>query len=382
MKNKKTKQFKVIPFCISLLIVLLITGGIGIYTTFFYGGTDIKFLNGYLGYEENKDIPSTQEYIEKFVKLESTKYILNTKETGLSYRNPSTKQEYTSKKDDDVSDSNSNYFNNGVMRVYDYFDIILYTTLSETKNSEGEVETTLNYTFYFFNVNYEKLQTQNLSFQIAFVEGIDNRNSLDEYKDGEALVGDLALEKMMADESYGGDTIAIEYNYNYSDKGIDGSLYYLYDMGARFEGTDFVIENGANSLCVYKASLFNSSTYTYEDRDDDNDDKEESVASKDFADMENSTFLIYQLTTDKNGENVAKPIVEGTINNILTVDEANELNLLKGYSNTLYKVPTFIRYTWTNIVVFTGIAFVLSTVIAVLFYFIWVDDKTTSKKKK
>ena len=36
MKNKNLKQLKVIPFCISLIIVLLITGGIGIYTTFYF----------------------------------------------------------------------------------------------------------------------------------------------------------------------------------------------------------------------------------------------------------------------------------------------------------------------------------------------------------
>lgn len=384
MKNKKTKQFKVIPFCISLLIVLLITGGIGIYTTFFYGGTDLKFLSSYLGYEKNQDIPSTQEYIEKFVQLESTKYLLHTKETGLSYRDPNTKVAYSENKNNNLSSNNasSNYFNNGVMHVEGYFDIILYTTLSESENSKGEIDTTLNYTFYFYNINYENLQSQNLSFQIAFVEGIDSRTDISEYDHGESLVGDLALEKMMADNSYSGDTISIEYNYTYSDKGTSGAIYYLYDLGAKVDGTNYSVNNGANSLCVYKTSLFNSAPYTYEDREDDNDDAEESVGSKDLTDMENATFLIYQLTTDKNGDNVAKPIVEGTLNNILTEEEARELNLFKGYNNTLYKVPSFFRYTWTNIIGFTGIAFALSTVIAVLFYFIWVDEKKPTKKNK
>ena len=44
MNNKQKRKFKIIPFCISLLMVILVTGGIGVYTTFYYGETDKAFL--------------------------------------------------------------------------------------------------------------------------------------------------------------------------------------------------------------------------------------------------------------------------------------------------------------------------------------------------
>ena len=104
------------------------------------------------------------------------------------------------------------------------------------------------------------------------------------------------------------------------------------------------------------------------------DSEREYQRAREKQSKENNYKEIFEKKLDNFREHFEKLIQQG--------QEANELNLLKGYNNTLYKVPAFIRYTWTNIVVFTGIAFVLSTVIAVLFYFIWVDDKTTSKKKK
>ena len=75
MKNKQNKKFKIIPFCISLLMVILVTGGIGVYTTFYYGQTDVKFLDKYFDIEskENKNLP-TEQYIEKALQLENKFY--------------------------------------------------------------------------------------------------------------------------------------------------------------------------------------------------------------------------------------------------------------------------------------------------------------------
>lgn len=368
MKNRKTKNFKIIPFLISVLFVLLVTGGICFYTTFYYGNTDTKFLDKYLGIEENSSLIDKNEYIEKFVQLESSKYFLNTKETGLSYRDPETKTIFTEDKNNSLPLRSTDYFKNGVMHVEGYFDIVLYTTLYNSTNSKGEEETTINYTFYFYNINYEKLQSKELNIYIAFVDGVGAGD------DTETPTGDLALKYIMGDDSYGADASTIEYNYTYSDKGINGAYYYLYDLGAKISGTDYNVKD--DNLSVYKSNLSIAEnggfTYTV-------DDEEKIVDSMDFSDMKSTTFQIYQY--DSETDKAPKAIVEGTIENILTADEAKNLSLNNGYSNVLYKIPSYFKYTWTSIVLFTSIAFVLSSVIATLFYLIWVDEKATNKKK-
>ena len=362
MKNKNSKQFKIIPFFISLLIVLLITGGIGIYTTFYYGGTDLKFLEGYIGYDKNKNT-NTGDYIEKFVQLESSKYILNSKETGLNYRDPKTGLVY--EVDQTIE---GNVYKGDFMHVENYFDIALYAILTESENTKGEIELSVSYSFYFYNINYEKLQNQKPVFQIAFVEGVGTNTDEDDDK----LIGDEALEKMMADSSYGGDTISMKHSYTYAK-----NIFYLYDNGAKTVGTDYKIENGTNSLCAYKANLFNSSTYSYTNENEETI----SVGSKDFSDMESATFAIYQLITNDDGSESATTIIEGTIDNIFNEKDADKF-VLKGYDHTYYKVPSFILYTWSTILMFTGISFVVSVILAALFYFIWVDDKQPTKKRK
>ena len=254
------------------------------------------------------------------------------------------------------------------MHVEGFCDIVLFTTLKEREETSGKKTYITDYTFYFFNIDYEALKTTTPSFQVAFVEGVGTGE--EEYNDNEDIIGDLALEQITSDDSYG-DVIAMEDVYTYNKKASKGD-FVMIDLGAKIDGTSFEkINNGLNSPCVYSVKL---------DQTNYKSNENEESSSKYFEDFENATFLIYQLKSE-NGTSVAVPIVEGTIENILSGKDSDKFQL-KGYDHALHKVPTFVRYTWTTITIYTGIAFVVSAVLGVLFYLIWVDEKQPQKKTK
>ena len=305
MKNKQAKKFKVIPFCISLLIVILITGGIGVYTTFYYGQADVKFLSGYLGVEENENL-SSAEYINKALELETKGYIDAPESIKLNFRDAKTKNNYGPEKFESISQGNvANYFKDGVMHVEGYFDISLKILLTEEKNSKGEIEQSYTYVFYLYNIDYTKMGFENTvdpqdRIRIAFVEGVDSRNE-DQYTDDESYLGDVALKEMMDDETYEGDLAVLSFTYGYYNekKGVSGN-YPVYDRGATVDTEKMEITSANDPVCVLKSSLYNNSEGKY------------------FDELEAVTFSIYVLNEEETKHTT---IVEGTVENILSSEE-------------------------------------------------------------
>lgn len=373
MNNKQKRKFKIIPFCISLLMVILVTGGIGVYTTFYYGETDKAFLNKYLdeNTEENKNLPFEQ-YLDKALKLEYS-YVSNAasqQDLGLSYRDPDTKKTYTEKKFDSYEDGNTNnFYKNNVMHVESYFDIELKLIVSETQNEKGETITSLQYMFFFYNMDYTKMEIESANeaqerIRIVFVEGVNSKDS-DDYTDDEEKEGDAALEEMLTNleesSNYTGAPSVIKFSYGYTatKKSVDFSKS-LRDKNAtvnldKMEKSEAFVQKLNLSVGVNPNNEY-------------------------FDDMESATFSIILLNDD--GEEGFTNLVEGTVSNILSIDEMQKRDTDKGYNNVLHKSPLFVKYTWTKIALASGIAFVLSGVLATLFYMIWIDEKAPTQKGK
>ena len=364
MKQNQNKIFKVIPFCLSLLIVILLTGGIALYTTYGYDQTKYEFVDGYLGLENNQNLPAV-DYLNKSIALESAKYADASTVVDLNYRDPSTKAIYN-ENGINSGDNKKGTYKNGIMHVKGYFDIYLSATISENKNDNGEVVKEIAYTFFFFNVDYTNLgftssgDAQKRLF-VTFVEGIDSR-SADDYNNDETKYGDAALEEL----SYTGvDSPASGYLYSYSNESGDfGFKYQVFDKGATYNSEKMQLDSVTDPICILATSNVFSENGLYLD-------EQESV-----------TFAIYLLNSD--GE-LEKTVIEGTIDNIITSKELNEeteKKFNKGYAQNLQAVPTFINYTWKTIGIFTAIAFAISLVLAVLFYSFWIDEKVISKYQK
>ena len=373
MNNKQKRKFKIIPFCISLLMVILVTGGIGVYTTFYYGETDKAFLNKYLdeNVEENKNLPINQ-FLDKVLKLEYS-YVSNAdsqQDLGLSYRDPNTKKTYTEEKFGSYEDGNvNNYYKNNIMHVNSYFDVELKLVVSETTNEKGETVTSLQYMFYFYNMDYTKMGIESANeaqerIRIGFVEGV-NSKPLADYTDDEEKEGDAALEEMLTkleDESdYTGAPSVMKYNYGYTNakKGVDVTAN-LRDKNAKINPEKMEKSEALVQKLNLSVGVNPNNEY--------------------FDEMESATFSIILLNDD--GEEGFTNLVEGTVSNILSIDEMQKRDTDKGYNNVLYKSPLFVKYTWTKIALASGIAFVLSGVLATLFYMIWIDEKAPTQKGK
>ena len=94
MKNKKPTKLKILPFCIAILMVLLITGGIGAYTSLSWVDTKLDFLDGFFALENNKNIQTT-DYIKKTLELRSDRYADASEFIDLKFRDPETNEEYS-----------------------------------------------------------------------------------------------------------------------------------------------------------------------------------------------------------------------------------------------------------------------------------------------
>lgn len=371
MKNKQKRNFKIIPFCISLLMVILVTGGIGIYTTFYYGQTDIKFLDKYLDVnsEENKNLP-TDQFLDKAIQLENLLYSDADiqKDLGLSYRDPKTKKTYTAEKFPSFSDGNTlNFHKNNVMHIEGYFDLELKVLITETEDEKGQKVKSLEYVFYFYNMDYTKMGFESSydpqeKIRIAFVDGVNNKTE-DEFEEDEAHTGNLALEEMMNDDTYAGDPAVMKYEYGYykGNKFVDVHVP-VYDRGAVVDGENLKVADITDPVTVYKCNISVA----------------QNTNGQYFDDLDSATFCIYLLN---DGQSSHTTLVEGTVANILSLDDLNENTFEKGYNNALHTVPSFLKYTWTTVILFTGIALILSTVLATLFYMIWIDEKQPTKNK-
>lgn len=373
MKEKPIKKFKVIPFCISLLIVLLLTGGIALFTVYGYDLAEQEFVYGYLGLEENKN-NTTVDYINKALELENYKYADASTVVDIEYRDPKTKAIFG---EDGINsgDSKKGFYKNGIMHINGYFDVYFTATINESTNDAGEVKKAIAYKFFFFNVDYTKLEMKSTGeaqsrIYITVVDGIDHR-SADEYTEDETKYGDAALEEA----SFTGlDTPSTGYLYKYYEekrsKDSSGNpntfsiTHPIFDKGATLYKDTMKIDDFTSPIAV-----LTSSNITGED-------------GTSLNEANAVTFAIYVL--DKNGD-LEKVLVEGTIDNIVNDSEINEeveKDFHKGYAHKLQSVPSFVKHTWKTIALFTSIAFVISVILAVLFYSFWIDEKVVTAAKQ
>ena len=373
MKEKPTKIFKVVPFCISLLIVLLLTGGIALFTVYGYDLAEQEFVYGYLGLEENQN-DNTVDYINKALELENSKYADASTVVDINYRDPSTKAIFN-ENGVNSGDAKKGTYKNGIMHINGYFDVYFVATITDSVNDAGETTKTIAYKFFFFNVDYTKMEMTSSGdaqkrIYIAVVDGIDDRED-SEYTEDETRYGDAALEKL----SFTGlDTPATGYLYKYYEekrsKDESGNpdtftiTHPVFDKGATINKESMKIDDFADPITVLTSSNVTGETGIT------------------LNDANAVTFAIYVL--DENGEN-HKVLVEGTIDNIVNNSEINEeveRKFHKGYNHELQRVPSFVKHTWKTIALFTSIAFVISVVLAVLFYSFWIDEKVVSAVKQ
>ena len=321
--------------------------------------------------KENMNL-SPNQYLDKVLKLQylGVYNADSQQDLGLSYRDPETKKAYTENKFGSYEDGNiRNYYKNNVMHVESCFDVELKLIVFETQNEKGETVTSLQYMFFFYNMDYTKMGIESANeaqerIRIVFVEGV-NSKPLKDYTDDEEKEGDAALEEMLAkleDESdYTGAPSVMKYSYGYTNakKGVD-VVASLRDKNAivnldKMEKSEALVQKLNLSVGVNPNNEY-------------------------FDEMESATFSIILLNDD--GEAGFTNLVEGTVSNILSIDEMQKRDTDKGYNNVLHKSPLFVKYTWTKIALASGIAFVLSGVLATLFYMIWIDEKAPEGKKK
>lgn len=357
---KKKKNFKLIPFCISVLAVLLITGGIGYYSHSVYSITKRQFLEGYLSDDEN--VP-TLDTINKVIELGSYAYQKDLE--GVSFRDVKTKKAYASTPFTSVSDGNvNNYYKNGVMHIGGYFDVVLYAQTNYDKYSDSY---TIQYNFLFFNIDYSKLpeDVEPSSFlKVHLVEGISDK-AKEDYEEDETLLGDAALKDAFDEDNKSSYQALSTSQYREYFEYYNGLTYpyTLTDWAANFPENNSGHSDEHVTGYVYETILSQTST------------------SKALSKIDNATFAIY---IDNNGD--TKTLVEGTIDNIQTADKFNESQTAyKGYNNKFQSVPSYFKFAWKPIVGWTSAAFVISVFLAFLFYMIWVDvpeTKSTTPNKK
>ena len=260
---------------------------------------------------ENMNL-STNQYLDKVLKLQySGVYNADSRQDlGLSYRDPETKKAYTENKFSSFEDGNvRNYYKNNVMHVESYFDIELKLVVSETKNEKGETVTSLQYIFFFYNMDYTKMGIESANeaqerIRIVFVEGVNSKHLLD-YTDDEILEGDAALEEMLTkldDESdYTGTPSVIKFSFSAEFK--NASFYYPVRDKNAIINPEKMEESEA---FIQKLNLSIGVNYNNEY----------------FDDMESTTFSIILLNDD--GEVGFTNLVEGTKQTTLKIDDIHK----------------------------------------------------------
>lgn len=362
MNKKQNKLFKVVPFCISLLIVFLITGGIALYTTTVYRQTKFDFVDGYFSEEETKNLTNV-DYINRALELQYAKYADATTVSNISYFD---------KDFDAITDSGRTNYKNGVLHVDGYFDVYLSVIINDAKNSDDR---NVVYALNFFNVDYTNigLETANAisdnRLRVVFANGVNDK-AKDEYSEDETTEGRARVEELLETKSY-------------SSFQAIGLLTYTISLG---EGKPAypadILDRGAElgNLENVKPNILSSSFYTC-------GAPSQGLPQVDFEeDVEDSATFAVILVNEAGDDHTV--LFNGTIENIVhneDIEEAGsevENKFNKGYNQKLHTVPGFFGYTWKTIVTFTSIAFVISVILASLFYLIWIDERTLGKQVK
>ena len=371
MKNLK---FKLVHFIIALLIVAGSVAGITLYSYYGHDTNKIKFANEYYHVEDYKSLTALEQ-IENHVKLSGDSYahIVD----GLSFYDIKSKKEYNST----PSDNSKNHINgatweNGVLHIPGWFDLTVYAQTNY--NSDAE-EWTFTYYLYLFNVNYKTADMMDKLY-FCFVNGTG--------ESGENELYGVTKLDVMIDEirnaEYGGPDGANIPQFSYTGKQASSNPLYIYDNGATGAGV-----TESEVPYIYRLTSMTEALSTNSDLDDD-------ISSRWFYELESSTFSIFHSgsygltdaisngTTDELEE-----IVRGTYVN--PYEDAEDFNskvgdgvVFDGADGSLYKVG-YGKFMFWRLVIEGAVTFIVSGVLAILYYLIWQDEeveKTTKAPKK
>ena len=261
--------------------------------------------------KENMNL-SPNQYLDKVLKLQylGVYNADSQQDLGLSYRDPETKKAYTENKFGSYEDGNiRNYYKNNVMHVESCFDVELKLIVFETQNEKGETVTSLQYMFFFYNMDYTKMGIESANeaqerIRIVFVEGV-NSKPLKDYTDDEEKEGDAALEEMLTNlegsSDYTGAPSVIKFSFLAEFK--YASIYYpVRDKNAIINPDKMEISEAFIQKLNLSVVVNPNNEY--------------------FDEMESATFSIILLNDD--GEEGFTNLVEGTVSNILSIDDIHK----------------------------------------------------------
>ncbi len=329
-------KFKIIPFLISLLIVAGTTFGICWYSYHDYPLNKYAFFDEYFHVEDYEKY-SSQELIEDAVKFQYEGYKKASDTINLI-----------------ENDGKEATYKDGTISIPGYFDIDIYLTVID-----NEGEKTYSYYFYFYNVVY---QGTNLDPQeeiaVIIVNGI-GEGVEDDKQIGTTLL-DTTISNLGDDDTDNNPKFnalaTYVYSYTYGENNA-GRPYPIYDTGYVNEDDDdssnYAVWRCAPRLDNNNKEIFNSVT---------------------FEDGE-ATFAVVKYNSKK-----AEALCKGTMTGI------NDMDLVdynKGHNGDMYQ-SYYSSVVIPKVLVHGAIAFVISGVIAFLFYLLWLPEKAeavTNKKQ-
>lgn len=343
-------QFKIIPFVISLLIVVGVTFGICWYSYHSYEGNKLLFLNDYF-HEEDYETQESSLLIKHAVLMQANKY--RKADSKITFLNSDDYSDIST----DNTDSSIPYYTNGTLHLPNYFDIDIYILGTETNG-----DWTYNYYFYLYNINYKHSNFDPENIQLLLVNGTGNATEEEKEADNYKAYGfdllDTCYEELFDDDTSNNPSITAGsfYRYTYTGENAQTTMFNIYD--SKFIN-DENREEGADHL------VFRMVPKT--DNNHNKLDDSTKITSNDVS------FCLFY-----NDDDNYYKIVNGTIEDITTL---SNLEYEEGYAGNPTLVPEYKQIIFGKVILHGSIAFVLSFIVAFLFYLIWMDDIPAHNKK-
>ncbi len=345
-------NFKLIPFLISLLLVVGVTFGICWYSLFGYQINRTRFYDNYFHVEDYKEVEATT-FIEEALKYNFAGYKKADSKVSIHQHNTS------------IFSSEVPTYQNGTIHVPGYFDIDIYAVDTTALNSDDG--NTYEYYFYFYNVQYTdkkgNLTISNNEIPLAILSAV-----------GTGTVSDAEVEEATLSDLHGDSLV---------DKAIkqinsQGTLNITYNGAAQFgigaaNSTSIIYpiyDNGAQNTPNGDTMVWRCSPRQDINRKDvfEKEDNEDGVM----------TFSIVLLPNDDE----CIELVRGTITDL---DKLSEVDYTLGANGDILSNDAlkgdYIKFIWPRVAVHGLIAFVITGVIGVLFYMVWVDGGNAETQK-
>lgn len=328
------RKFKLIPFLISLLLVVGVTFAICWYSFYGYKLNRIRFYENYFHQDDYKDVETTT-LIENAIKFQFA-----------GYKKASTTVDFHNASDSDIKFE----YKNGTVKVPGYFDIDIYM-IDTTSDATGDAS--YSYYFYFYNVNYEKISNTTHPLVVLTAKGIGNpteeeRLDPDATLFGDALIDDAIKRLNDHDTNNNPQYNGAEQYYITARSESEDYFYDIYDNGAKNNKKDVSVWRCPPRLDIDDKLPFVKNTY---------EDGE-------------ATFSIVGFDGNSYTE-----IIRGTFTDLNNLDK---VEYEKGANEDLFNNDVlkgeYRSYIWTRVLVHGLIAFAVSLVIGILFYMIWQDN--------